>query len=237
MLFRSRDFQGAIADFNKTLEMEPKKIDALRFRAEAKTEIYDYMGAIADATQGLGLKPDADTMASFYEKRATGLIAQGNYSAALDDLNEASKADTVATQILNLKCSASARSTRPDASKLCNDAIAAYIGEDELLQGSELAQPKPSPDSYTFIPGTLSAHRCLARVQKKDAKAFQDCGNAISSEPDNPIVYELQGQARLESGDKLGATRSLEKALKLYLVVDDTTAIDRTQALLKKASL
>ena len=232
----ARDFRGAIADFNKTLEMEPKKIDALRFRAEAKTKIYDYAGAIADATQGLGLKPDADTIASFYEERATGLIAQGNYSAALDDLNEASKADTVATQILNLKCSASARSTRPDAFKLCNEAIAAYIGEDELLQGSELAQPKPSINSETFIPGILSAHRCLARVQKKDVKAFQDCGKAISAEPDNPIMYELQGQARLESGDKVGATRSLEKALKLYLVVEDATAIDRTQALLKKTS-
>ena len=233
----ARDFRGAIADFDKTLEMEPKKVDALRFRAEAKTKIYDYSGAIADATQGLGLKPDADTMASFYEERATGLIAQGNYSAALDDLNEVSKADTVATQILNLKCSASARSTRPDAFKLCNEAIAAYIGEDALLKGAELAQPKPSISSEMFIPGILSAHRCLARVQKKDAKAFQDCGIAISSEPDNPIMYELQGQARLESGDKLGAVRSLEKALKLYLVLEDSTAIDRTQALLKKASL
>ena len=233
----SRDFRGAIADFDRTLEMEPKKVDALRFRAEAKTEIYDYTGAIADATQGLGLKPDADSLSSFYEKRATGLIAQGNYSAALNDLNEANKADNVATQILNLQCAASARSARPDALKLCNDAIAAYIGEDSLLKGSELAANAPSVESEIFIPGTLSAHRCLARVQKKDAKAFQDCGKAISSEPENPIVYELQGQARLESGDKRGAVLSLEKALKLYVMLEDATAIDRTQALLKKASL
>jgi|GEM_PF-800339 len=233
----SRDFRGAIADFDRTLEMEPKKVDALRFRAEAKTEIYDYTGAIADATQGLELKPDADSLSSFYEKRATGLIAQGNYSAALNDLNEANKADNVATQILNLQCSASARSARPDALKLCNDAIAAYIGENSLLKGSQLAATDPSVESKIFIPGTLSAHRCLARVQKKDAKAFQDCGKAISSEPENPIVYELQGQARLESGDKRSAVLSLEKALKLYVMLEDATAIDRTQALLKKASL
>ena len=233
----SRDFRGAIADFDRTLEMEPQKIDALRFRAEAKTEIYDYTGAIADATQGLGLKPDADSLSSFYEKRATGLIAQGNYSAALNDLNEANKADNVATQIHNLQCVASARSLLPDAFKLCNDAIAAYIGEDSLLKGSDLAQADPAAESEIFIPGTLSAHRCLARVQRKDVKAFQDCGKAINSEPDNPIVYELQGQARLESGDKRGAMLSLEKALKLYQVSDDATAIDRTQALLKKANL
>ncbi len=233
----SRDFRGAIADFNSTLEMEPNKVDALRFRAEAKTEIYDYTGAVADATQGLGLKPDADSLGSFYEKRATGLIAQGNYSAALNDLNEANKADNVATQILNLQCAASARSARPDALKLCNDAIAAYIGDDSLLKDSALAQADPSVESEMFIPGTLSAHRCLARVQKKDAKAFQDCGKAISAEPDNPIIYEVQGQARLELGDKRGAVLSLEKALKLYQVLDDATAIDRTQAFLKKASL
>ena len=233
----SRDFRGAIADFDRTLEMEPKKVDALRFRAEAKTKVYDYTGAIADATQGLGLKPDADSLNSFYEERATGLIAQGNYSAALNDLNEANKADTVATQILNLQCVASARSLLPDALKLCNDAIAAYIGEDALVKGSELAQADPAVESEISIPGTLSAHRCLARVQKKDAKAFQDCGKAINSEPDNPIVYELQGQARLESGDKRGAALSLEKALKLYQVSDDATAIDRTQALLKKTNL
>ena len=233
----SRDFRGAIADFDRTLEMEPKKVDALRFRAEAKTEIYDYTGAIADATQGLELKPDADSLSSFYEKRATGLIAQGNYSAALNDLNEVNKADNVATQILNLQCAASARSARPDALKLCNDAIAAYIGEDSLLKGSQLAATDPSVESKIFIPGTLSAHRCLARVQKKDAKAFQDCGKAISSEPENPIVYELQGQARLESGDRRSAVLSLEKALKLYVMLEDATAIDRTQALLKKASL
>ncbi len=225
-----QDFRGAIADFDRTLELEPQKVDALRFRAEAKREIYDYAGTIADATRGLELKPEPDSQSSLYRERAMALIAQGRYTDALKDLDQAGQTEDSGTQIPNLKCAASARSASADALKVCDQAIESY-----LSTVTPEGPIDPNIDTARFVPAPLSAYRCLARVQKKEAKAFQDCGNAINSEPDNPLVHELQGQARLASGDRKGAVLSLEKALKLYQLLDDPTAIDRTQALLKQA--
>jgi tetratricopeptide (TPR) repeat protein len=226
-----RDYRGAIADFDRTLELNPRKTDALRFRAEAKREIYDYTGTIADATRALELKPDADSLSSLYQERATALMAQGNYGAALQDLDLAGQKEDEGAKVLNLKCAASARSASADALKVCDQAIATYLPTVE----PEIPTPgEPTIEPALFVPASVSAHRCLARVQKKDAKAFTDCGNAISADPENPLVYEIQGQARLVAGDRKGAALSLEKALKLYQLLGDQTAIDRTQALLKQ---
>ncbi len=228
-----RDYRGAISDFDRTLELDPRKVDALRFRASAKREIYDYTGTIADATRALDLKPDADSLSSLYQERATALMAQGDYSSALKDLELARQKDSEAVQVLNLRCAAAARSAASDALKICDEAIATYL---PTVEPNNVPTPgEPTIEPALFVPASVSAHRCLARVQKKDAKAFTDCGDAINADPENPLVYEIQGQARLVAGDRKGAAFSLEKALKLYQLLGDQTAIDRTQALLKQS--
>jgi tetratricopeptide (TPR) repeat protein len=226
-----RDFRGAISDFDRTLELDPKKTDALHFRAQAKRAIYDYTGTIADVTRALELKPEADSLSSLHQERATALMAQGNYGAALQDLDLADQKEDEGSKVLDLKCAASARSASADALKVCDKALSTYVPKG----GPYIPTPgEPTIEPALFVPASLSAHRCLARVQKKEAKAFTDCGDAINADPENPLVYELQGQARLESGDRKGAAFSLEKALKLYQLLGDQTAIDRTQAFLKQ---
>jgi tetratricopeptide (TPR) repeat protein len=55
---RMGDYDGAIADFTKSIEHNPGNSIAYRNRALAKREKGDYAGALADYDAALGLAPD-----------------------------------------------------------------------------------------------------------------------------------------------------------------------------------
>lgn len=233
----SQDYRGAVEDYDRVLAVQPKRVEALRYRSQSKNELFDYSGAIADATQGLELKPDADEKRFLYESRAKAAIAQGNYDSALKDIAQVPAEDR--DSLGSMTCLASARARRSDAVQRCDEAIEAIRLKDQPSDEDQPSDATPSipeaPVYESFIPANLLAPRCLARTVKRDPKSFQDCGKAITADPENPIVYELEGEARLVSGDRVGALRSLTKALTRYQALGDQTAIDRTQALIKQA--
>ena len=51
------NYQGAIADFNKAIEIDPQNADAYYYRAYAKGQLKDYQGAIADFTKTIEINP------------------------------------------------------------------------------------------------------------------------------------------------------------------------------------
>ena len=80
-----REFDRAIADFDRALTIEPDLAEALLNRAEAKLRIADPQGAIADLDRLLRL-PDAPTRALFL--RAQAHEAHGDLAASESDRRE-----------------------------------------------------------------------------------------------------------------------------------------------------
>ena len=222
----AKNYLGAIEDLDRTIQLEPKKVNAYLDRSKSKQQTYDYIGSLSDATKAIDLTTKEDLKADAYYLRSVAQFNQGNYTEALNDLNQSTRLNYQEKASLDFKCSIEARAAQPNAIKTCEEAATI-----QTMIGS--ADPSLSPEAIeelTQIPAELSVYRCLARAQNKDPEAFQDCGKAINQEPENPIVHEIQGLARLATGDKKGAIFSLEKALKLYMILGDQTAIDRVQA-------
>ncbi len=55
--YHLRDYQAAIADYNKALEINPQYANAYTNRGSAKDELGDYKGAIVDHTKAIEINP------------------------------------------------------------------------------------------------------------------------------------------------------------------------------------
>ncbi len=56
---------GAIEDYTKAIEINPKDADAYKFRGVAKDELGDYFDAILDFNKSIELKPDNSQVYTF----------------------------------------------------------------------------------------------------------------------------------------------------------------------------
>ena len=222
----SKNFLGAIEDYDRTLQLEPKKVQAYLDRSKSKQQTYDYLGSLTDANKAIDLTTKPELKADAYELRSIAQFNQGNYTEALNDLDQSKKGP----DNLNYNCALAARAAKPNALEICEEAASVENIVDRMVVRADPSLPPELSTELAKLPAELSSHLCLARAQNKDPKAFKECGNAINQEPDNPIVHEVQGLARMAAGDKKGAIFSLEKALKLYTVLGDQTAIGRVQA-------
>jgi tetratricopeptide (TPR) repeat protein len=52
------DYRGAIADYNKSIEIDPNDSETFRNRGNAKIELEDYRGAIADFNKAIQIDPN-----------------------------------------------------------------------------------------------------------------------------------------------------------------------------------
>src|SRR6266436_771391 len=84
------DLDGAIADFNRAIELGSTNPAAYNNRGNARAENKDLDGAIADYTRAIELKPD---YARAYYNRAVTKEAKGDTTGAEADLKTAKKLD------------------------------------------------------------------------------------------------------------------------------------------------
>jgi serine/threonine protein kinase len=84
------DFPGALADYNKAIELDPKYAPAYSNRAWLLCTQDDCVGALADYNRAIELDPK---YAPAYRKRAWSLYIQGDCVGALDNYNKAIELD------------------------------------------------------------------------------------------------------------------------------------------------
>jgi tetratricopeptide (TPR) repeat protein len=87
---KNGDLDGAIADFNRAIELDPKDDAPYYNRAQAKRLKKDTAGAIADYTRAIELRPD---YARAYYNRAVAKQAKGDKAGAEADFKIAAKLD------------------------------------------------------------------------------------------------------------------------------------------------
>ena len=83
----SGDYYGAISDYNKTLEIDPRDASAYFGRAWSKKKLKNYYGAIADYTKAIKIKPNYK---SAYKNRGITKEDIGDLNGACADWREAS---------------------------------------------------------------------------------------------------------------------------------------------------
>ena len=81
-----QDYQGAIADFSKAIEINPKNEYAYFFRGLSKALLFDYRGAIADYSEAIEINPNS---AGAYHNRGLSKISLGQKESGCLDLSKA----------------------------------------------------------------------------------------------------------------------------------------------------
>jgi serine/threonine protein kinase len=84
------DKRGAIADFTKAIELDPKHAVAYNNRGNARADLSDNQGAIADYTKAIELNP---TYAIAYTNRGFLRHSQGDRQGAIADFTKAIEID------------------------------------------------------------------------------------------------------------------------------------------------
>jgi len=80
------DYDGAIENFNKVIELDPKNAKAYAGRGNAKGIFGDNKGAIQDYNKAIELNPN---YADAYNNRGIVKYKLGDYRGAIQDFNKA----------------------------------------------------------------------------------------------------------------------------------------------------
>jgi tetratricopeptide (TPR) repeat protein len=189
---RKGDYDGAIADYTKAIELKPDDVWGYSGRGYAKIEKGDYDGAIADYTKIIELKPD-DTIG--YEKRSRAKIKKGDYDGAIADL----------TKVIELK---------PD------DADGYY--RRGLIKHTEIDDYNGAIKDYNkaieLFPDYGDAYyfRSYAKISKGDYDgAIADFTKMMEWRPWDAENYYCRGVAKHNKGDYNGAIADYTKAIEL----------------------
>ena len=86
--YRSQDRSGAIADFNRAIELEPNFVDAYNNRGIIRGASGDNLGAIGDYTRAIALNPK---FFEAYANRGFARLSTGDKIGAMADLQTASE--------------------------------------------------------------------------------------------------------------------------------------------------
>lgn len=87
------DYEGAMQDYTKAIEISPNKPEAYHLRALLKSELEDYREAILDFTMAIEFRGSAlksiNNDSGLYYGRGFAEYSLGNYTIAFKDFNEA----------------------------------------------------------------------------------------------------------------------------------------------------
>ncbi len=185
------DFEGAIADFMRAIELDPMNASLHEALANAYREKGDYTAAIASYTQVLNLDPNnnlARLNRGFSRERSRDL------AGSIEDYNEVIKHD---------KGWALAHVNRGVSRRLLRDMIGALEDFDRAI----VIDPN-------FALGYHNRALVL-HLQGNRAEALSDYDRAITLRPDYPDSRRFRAELKIETMDYRGALSDLDALVHL----------------------
>jgi tetratricopeptide (TPR) repeat protein len=192
----SKDYKGAIADYNEAIRLKPDYDFAYVNRGNAKYGLGDKQGSIADYNEAIRLNPN---YALAFNNRGDAKNNLGDKQGAITDYTKAIKTN----QNWGTRSLANAYNSRGNAKYGLEDyqgAIADYKEAIRLNPNYALAY----------------ANRGLAKSELADKQgAIIDYNEAIRINPNNADPYLNRGSAKYALGDKQGAITDYNEAIRL----------------------
>lgn len=187
------DIDGAIADYDQALALDPKDAISYNARGSLKKQKNDFTGAIADYDKAIALKPEKD-LALLYGNRGSAKQESGDLDGAMVDYD----------QVIALK---------PDYAIIYNNR-GAIKGSKHDFDGAIADYSK----AIALEPKEAQFHenRADTKLLKGDFEgAIADYDQAVSLEPDRVGHYYYRGNAKLRFGDLDGAIADFGKLCEL----------------------
>ncbi|ABM79598.1 tetratricopeptide repeat-containing S1 family peptidase [Prochlorococcus marinus] len=186
-----RDYQEAIADYTKTIEIHPQNTVSYNNRGNAKQKLKDHQGAIADFNKAIAIDPQNHTA---YTNRGSAKDDLGDYQGAIADYNKAI-----------------AINPQDDA---------AYNNRGNAKQKLKDHQGAISDYSKAIAINPQNAISYTNRGNTKDdlgdyQGAIADFNKAIEIKPDSANAYNNRGNAKDDLGDHQGAIADYNKAIEI----------------------
>jgi len=186
-----KDYQGALQDYNKTLQLHPNFAECLTNRGNIFNELKDYKAALQDLDRSIALDT---TVAESFNNRGIAHNGLGDTASALKDYNKAIQLDP---ELQN------AYDNRGVLKAIMGDLTGALTDVNKAL----IIDPK---DGETF------SNRANIKAMMKDFKgSFDDYSIALQYNPKDNIVLFNRGLTRLNLNDTAGACDDWHRAANL----------------------
>ena len=225
-------YQAAIADCDRALQLDPDSADAYHNRGYAKASLDQHAAAIADYDQALRLNPD-DAMA--YNNRGVAKANLEQYAAAIVDYdqalqrnpNDASAYHNRGVAKANLKQYAAAIADYDQAlQRNPNDAMAYYNRGNAKAELEQHAAAITDYDrALQLNPDDASAYNNRGNAKRnlgQHAAAIADYDQALRRDPDHAPAYWGRGWSKAELEQHAAAITDYDRALQLN--PDDASA-------------
>jgi tetratricopeptide (TPR) repeat protein len=175
--YYKEEYDRAIEDITKAIELDPEHVSWLCNRALAKYEKKDYNGAIADYSEAIRLRP----------RYAAGWYSLGYVRGKKQDYDGAIADYTRAIEL------------RPDYAEAFNNR-----GQAKMYKGDYEGAVADHTEAIRLKPNDAKAYRNRGYAMAKEGNyhgAIADWSEAIRLDPDNATAFYNRGLANLEIGN------------------------------------
>ena len=222
---RSGDYQGAIADYSRAIELNPKYAIAYKDRASAKGLAGDDEGALADCNEAIELNP---RYALAYANRGGAKGEKGDLDGAEADCNRALELDPNCALAYDNRGTIKSRKDDLDGAIADYDQAIKLSPKNAFTYNNRGAAKESKGEYYDAVVDfneaiQLDPKFAIAYVNRAGAKmrkgnyddAVADCNRAIELDPKKAAAYLRRGWIKTLENDFGGAALDYNQAIGL----------------------